>query len=94
MSEGKKGKEILYEEESYRIRAYVYHLIYTITFGFLVTLLFEPFCLKYVTGSGFRFSEINHVYAAAALSIVPIMAIYFLASKKIIAGLINGTIKE
>jgi raffinose/stachyose/melibiose transport system permease protein len=50
--------------------------------------------MKYVTGSGFRFSEINHVYAAAALSIIPVMTIYFLASKKIIAGLINGAIKE
>jgi raffinose/stachyose/melibiose transport system permease protein len=48
--------------------------------------------MKYVTGSGFRFSEINHVYAAAALSITPVMIIYFLASKKIIAGLTSGAI--
>jgi raffinose/stachyose/melibiose transport system permease protein len=50
--------------------------------------------MKYVTGSGFRFSEINHVYAAAALSIMPVMIIYFLASKKIITGLTSGAIKE
>jgi raffinose/stachyose/melibiose transport system permease protein len=50
--------------------------------------------MKYVTGSGFRFSEINHVYAAAALSIAPIMIIYFLASRRIIAGLTSGAVKE